>query len=461
MKKIRTFILGLFACFFAISNVSAADTPFNFSDIANNVTPNSGSNLGYRIGKFASYSSNDDPFDGSSYVNGIGIFFKNSDNVWNTTSFAGPASGDDIKGMSAFFTGFKIGSVETINMVDVDSNGSLTKTVSNITVSVTPKMVYDNKAVLLKYSIKNTSGSTSTVTVGTYNDTFLGDSNDYDTAIDADAVSYKQSIENNNWYGFNGLNANNSKYIFTVLKQFSGTSRLADEGEDATLGGGAPNYWFGWLGDEFPKNDYNNIFSSENPTEYTANSGSTGDSGLSFSRVESVDNGETVNYSVLIGAGYNSKPVITIDESTISPNFDITEKTFNLTENNKEIVIGGKITDSVASELTPGKCEYKINDKEWRTCDQATYINNDVDYTATIPVDDLNTNSSDNVFVARATNHFGTTSDEVTYTFKLGTDIADNPQTGINNNYIILGLILVGGVGIFIYSKKHNKFPQV
>ena len=34
-------------------------------------------------------------------------------------------------------------------------------------------------------------------------------------------------------------------------------------------------------------------------------------------------------------------------------------------------------------------------------------------------------------------------------------------QLGVNTNYLILGLILIGGIGVYVYGRKHNKFPQV
>lgn len=37
----------------------------------------------------------------------------------------------------------------------------------------------------------------------------------------------------------------------------------------------------------------------------------------------------------------------------------------------------------------------------------------------------------------------------------------ENPQTSANTNYLFLGFVLVGGISIYIYSKKHSKFPQI
>ncbi|MBE6153634.1 MAG: hypothetical protein E7166_05370 [Firmicutes bacterium] len=39
--------------------------------------------------------------------------------------------------------------------------------------------------------------------------------------------------------------------------------------------------------------------------------------------------------------------------------------------------------------------------------------------------------------------------------------VPENPKTGINICYTFLGLVLAGGIVIYIYSRKHNKFPQV
>ncbi len=485
MKKIKIVLTSLLVSMFAITNVNAATSDPNSLDNINDSTVqrNNNPSLGYIMNNnFVCYSCGAYYKEVGSYktwlaganevTGGIGVYFKNGDS-WETGSFPGSSvSTSDLNNvrypLSSFFVAAAVGDNPTATTDDgakgiiekyllTVQDGKLTKTIDNgAVITVTPEVYSDKNFIKLNYNVKN--GSTAqTINVSTFNDIYIG-GEPSSSCNDNAAYELNTHIPTIKT-GFNAKTGttDSAKYMTVILEETSGL---------LSNGGGTFGYWSGThnvvTGNDSNKettitNVINSLFKTDKST-IPNDASAYNDSEFSYTWTKAMAANEETTFSTLIGLGNNNPVTINIDENTISPNYDKDNKTFSLTENDANIQIGGTIKD----ECGMGTCTYTINGSDPIPCDENVYYTSGdsftTNYNTTIDVKNLKTTGNEYTVTA---NSVACGTDTATHTFNLSGDVADNPQTGINNNYIILGLILVGGVGIFIYSKKHNKFPQV
>lgn len=452
MKTIKLFLISIFVSMFAITEIYAATSAVKYDEISNGegIEKNSSGVLGYKIADFMCHSCRPMMGEDAPVKGGIGIFFKGMEQ-WELGSFGGASDVDGEKyPLSALFTTFTTddnpepdeGNNYYLDNVLTASGNTLSHTSGNITVSLTAEPSERGNFIKLNYKITN-NGSDTTVNIATFNDIYIG--------IPGNTGNDNASYELNTHIptidmGFNAKTS--GKFMSVILSENSGL---------LSNGGGNFELWTGALGSasSFPNADVINMFKNTGITQATPYT----DSAFAYSWSGIAKQGETT-FSTLIGLGNNNPVAVNIDENTISPNYDKDNKTFSLTENDANIQIGGTIKD----ECGMGTCTYTINGSDPIPCDENVYYTSGdsftTNYMSTINIKEANLKTTGNEYTVTA-NSVACGTNTATHTFNLSGDIADNPQTGINNNYIILGLILVGGVGIFIYSKKHNKFPQV
>lgn len=497
MKKIKIVLTSLLVSMFTITNVYAATSDPNSLDNINDSTVqrNNNPSLGYIMNNnFVCYScgayyhetgSTTTLLGGPDEVTGgIGVYFKNGD-TWETGSYPGSSiATSDLNNvrypLSSFFVAAAVGNNPTATTTEgakgiIDKylltvqNGKLTKTIDNgAVITVTPEVYSDKNFIKLNYNVKN--GSTAQkINVSTFNDIYIG-GEPSSSCNDNAAYELNTHIPTIRT-GFNAKTGttDSKKYMTVILEETSGL---------LNNGGGTFGYWSGIRdidklsgieGDEAKKSFTTSVIQSlfkvpdkDNQDNQTIPSDASpyADSEFSYTWSKDMAANEETTFSTLIGLGNNNPVTINIDENTISPNYDKDNKTFSLTENDANIQIGGTIKD----ECGMGTCTYTINGSGPIPCDENVYYTSGdsftTNYMSTINIKDAELKTTGNEYTVTA-NSVACGTATATHTFNLSGDVAENPQTGINNNYIILGLILVGGVGIFIYSKKHNKFPQV
>lgn len=492
MKKMKILLTSLLVSIFAITNVNAATSDPNSLDNINDSTVqrNNNPSLGYIMNNnFVCYScgayynevGSTPTFLGgpNEVTGGIGIYFKNGD-TWETGSFPGSSvSTTDLNNvrypLSSFFVAAATGNNPTATTTEgakgiiekyllTVQDEKLTKTIDNdAVITVTPEVYSDKNFIKLNYNVKN--GSTpQTINVSTFNDIYIG--GEYDTICNDNAAYELNTHIPTIKTGFNAKTGttDSQKYMTVILEETSGL---------LNNGGGTFGYWSGErnidelggiVGNDAKKSFTTSVIQSlfKIPDDQTIPSDASpyADSEFSYTWSKDMAANEEVTFSTLIGLGNNNPVAVNIDENTISPNYDKDNKQFSLTENDTNIQIGGTIKD----ECGMGTCTYTINGSDPIPCDEEIYYTSGDSFTtnfmSTINISEANLRTTDNEYTVTA-NSVACGTNTATHTFNLSGDVVNNPQTGINNNYIILGLILVGGVGIFIYSKKHNKFPQV
>lgn len=492
MKKVKIALASLLTMTFAIMPINAAtnegkiDTidPVKLGDLSNTTVSNIySSNVGYKVSNsFVCYScgiytkttgSKTTVSGANILAPGIGVYFKNN-NTWETGSFPGAyETGKGSYPLSSFFVAGYIGESNAFNVSNYkkaenvinnlllspdSSNASLSKEFSsdNVTISVKPELMENKNFVKLNYKvINNNSSETKTVNIATFNDIYIGG---VPTAICNDNAAYKL----NNTLptittGFNALTTN--KYMTVILDETSGL---------LNNGGGTFKYWAGnrELAD---MDDSGNVTASSiitnlfNEGGIPAEAKKYGDSEFAYSWYKEVPANSTVEFSTLIGLGNLEDVYVTIDK--LSPNYNKDKKEFDITTDDKNINIEGTINDKCGM----GTYSYKINgvcvDDPEKTegCKEYTYYTNNsftTSYNAEIPTELLTDSENGNTFTVTANSvACGTDIEETKFT--LNKDREPVGKYGINSNYIVLGIILIGGIGLFIYSRKQNKFPQV
>ena len=429
--------------------------------------------LAYLTDEYVCYSCGSHLDGGSSFVpgikaQGIGVFFNNK-GTWETGSSVLSDIGYDYGSgaLTSLFFAARIddktgtmykGNIEEIiktngqsyidkYLLKENSSGtSLSKEIDNVKIEVTPELMKNKKFIKLNYKITNDNSENMYVDIATYNDVYVGPA--LADSVCNDAATYKTNTHIPGIQkGFNAI-VGGGKYM-TVVLQENGLGGIINDG-----GGEFTHYFGNRTGSTSPSeksSGQTNMFTSVNFPYDTVNP----DSEFSYTWSKNVEANSTTEFSTLIGLGSLTEPTINIE--SLEPNYNTDTKEFNLTTDDKNVIISGTITD----ECGMGACTYNINGEDI-PCDQATYYTSGTDYstkyTATIPTEKL-TDVNENTFSVTANSvACGTATD--TTTFTLHKDRENNKQTGINNNYIALGVILLGGIGLFIYSRKQNKFPQ-
>lgn len=486
MKKVRIFLTALLISIFAITNVNAATRNPNSLDDLNDssIERNNNKSLGYIMNNnFVCYScgayyktvgSVNTWLGGANEVTGgIGVYFKNGDK-WETGSFPGSSvASSDLNNvrypMSSFFVAAATGDNPTATtstgakgIIDkyllTVQDGKLTKTIdNNAVITVTPEVYSDKNFIKLNYNVKNGSVP-QTINVSTFNDIYIGGE---PSGPCNDNASYELNTHISNIKtGFNAKTGttDNKKYMTVILEETSGL---------LNNGGGKFGYWSG-THDVVSGNDSNketkttNVINSLFKTTTTSipnDASAYDDSEFSYTWSKAMAANEETTFSTLIGLGNLSPVTIDIDESTVGPGYDKDKKEITISEKVDSIEIGGTIKD----ECGMGTYTYTINGvTPDEVKDGKPYYTSGTDFIYNF-LEHVNVKylqTGENKFVVTANSvACGTSTDE--FAFNIGKDSIKNAQTGINNNYIVLGLILVGGIGIFAYSRKHNKFPQV
>ncbi|MBQ7140303.1 MAG: hypothetical protein IJO32_02225 [Bacilli bacterium] len=460
-KKILCSLLAIFTMFFMVGEVSAIS--FNDATIANKaaitsaLTNNKKGNLSYYISStydngaylrenpnFGKYSNEDDAKHGS-----INIFGYDGTRVYEISSINNINSAQNISGI---FPVFYIGNGETLDATATlyndykylsESSGVLTGTSDGITVTVTPSFVHGNQYIMLTYTAKNTSGATKNVSMAGYSDLQLD-------GVDNVALTPETNIGGKGAKGFSmsvktSTNANRNLYVIT--DDFGGIINNDDV-----------NYWIGNKNYTVVNNEYSQAFKKSTGFDSTVTEKNTA-MAFSWNNIE-IANNETVTRTVLIGLG----------DITYSPTIDVNgESEYNL-DNVKNVNVNIKY--NIPTDGNAYKLYYKLNDGDIVTV-------NDVDLTKVVDatkvldlINDENLNKcGDNTLTA----WIGPSTDsslsravvkdehkfKVTAASCIPEKQEENPQSGVNTNYLILGLILVGGIGVYVYGRKHNKFPQV
>ena len=460
MKFLITFILS-FIVLYGTINAQVLYSDFA-EDIDGAVTAKDDeTGLAYLVDEFICYTCggyNDTGWITGVKAKGIGVFFNNK-GTWETGS-AILSSMHDKFGPSALTSLFFVTKIDDsyeptadgnnyINdylLKDKEGTSTLKYEKSNVTITVTPELMENKKFIKLNYKVVNSNSSSKKVDIATYNDVYVGPA-PADSDCN-DAATYKTNTHIPGIQkGFNAI-VGGGKYM-TVVLQENGLGGIINDG-----GGEFTHYFGNRTGSTSPSeksSGQTNMFTSVNFPYDTVNP----DSEFSYTWSKNVEANSTTEFSTLIGLGSLTEPTINIE--SLEPNYNTDTKEFNLTTDDKNVIISGTITD----ECGMGACTYNINGEDI-PCDQATYYTSGTDYstkyTATIPTEKL-TDVNENTFSVTANSvACGTATD--TTTFTLHKDRENNKQTGINNNYIALGVILLGGIGLFIYSRKQNKFPQ-
>lgn len=490
MKKAKMFFIGLLASIFSISNVSAT-TVNSLDDLKDNfISGNNKKVIGYKISdKFVCYScgafcinattnqytcmggpESNEQYGTTGIASGIGIYYKDGE-TWKTGSFPGPASAAGFPNqrypLSSLFVAAAVGNnpdaqtstgaTGIINDYILESNnGTLSKTINDAKITVTPETYTDKNFIKLVYNVKN-GNTAQTINISTFNDVYIG--GEYSSNCDDNAAYELNTHIKNITNGFNAKTGttDNKKYMTIVLEENSGL---------LSNGGGKFNYWAGVHNTVSTKNATTNVISS---LFKTTNSGIPSsatpysDSEFSYTWSKQMDANEETTFSTLIGLGNLGDVDVTID--SLGPNYNSDDKQFKLTTDDKNINIEGTINDKCGM----GTYSYKINgvcvDDPEKTegCKEYTYYTDNTfktNYNVEIPTKLLSDSEEGNNFEITAKSVACGTDTEKT-TFTLAKDKTDVPKTGINSNYIVLTLILIGGIGVFVYSRKHNKFPQV
>ncbi len=451
MKKIKIILIGLITILLLTPSSSAM---ILYDDVADGskFTKNPSETVGFLIENYTCNSCVSTP-SLSSHVNrdGIGIFFKNNDK-WQLSSFGSNYSGTR-GGLNAYFTSFQVeGSTELA--LENSGYNKLTKKdeTKNVTVSVVPEIYKGNSDfILLKYSVENMDTNDNKVSVATFSDMYLGDPPEVSSFI----LTYEDNI----------TVTNIDKNIFKGIdKGFVGTLESEEDKKFIAVAVDIPSilkkdsgqlgYWTDYRLD-IPSREFTNKFNVLPDTELPYGKNYT-DGAFAYSWTGNVKSGQTVEFETLIGVGVVKTPTINIEK--LDPKYNESKKEFNLTTDDENVIISGTITDKCGM----GACTYNINGEE-KSCDQATYYTMGSDYTttytATIPTEKL-TDVNENTFSVTANSiACGTATD--TTKFTLHKDKEKIGKFGINNNYITLIIILFCGIGLYIYSRMKNKFPQI
>lgn len=463
LKKSLCLFLAIFTMFFMIDGVNALNftdstTISNKETVIQKIKSNKKGNLSYYVSntydsdhknienKHGYYSDNNpgDPTHGS-----INIFGFDGDTIYESSVI-------DAHGLSGIFPViiFDNGNELTADLstalydkyLYLSTNteqtaliGEFTDSTTNnkITVTVTPSHVWNNQFIKLNYVAKNNGTTNQVISMAGYSDTSLN-------GIDNASENPSERILSNE-KGFKIESTTTDKKIkkmYVITDNFTGVVNNKDI-----------NYWIGNRKINTINNQYLKAFKSSSNIFDTKNTEKDSAMAFSWNNI-TLKPGEEVTRSILIGLG------------DITPLVDASGNTeFNL-ETDKEININVQYIVPVDGEKY--KLYYKLNDQQTPTVVEDADLTKRVDATKILNLidsDDLNKAcDGKNVLTAWIGPADNSSLDSAvvsdTHEFAIVCTV-QSEQLGVNTNYLILGLILVGGIGVYVYGRKHNKFPQV
>lgn len=462
MKKLFSLSLVIFTMFFMVGEVSAATTTSFKNSGLNNITIIKKGNLGYYVasgfdvdarqreqklstGKYNGTTDALLPMHGS-----INVFGYDGDHAYEMSAIVDKAS-LGTKTLTGIFPVFYIGNGSTLDVTKslfdaynylTPNNNVLTGTKNNITVTVTPSHVLNNQFIKLTYVAKNNGTADQVISMAGYSDIAL---DGIDNAAETPA---ERIISNETGFTISSVTTENkTRKMYVITDNFTEIVNNDDI-----------SYWIGNKKVDNISNPYSKAFKSSNNTYDTTNSEKDSAMAFSWNNI-TLKAGEEVTRSILIGLG------------DISPLIDVTGKTeFNL---DNDTVINGNIQYIVPTDGNAYKLYYKLNDQQTPTTVADADLTKRVDATKVLDlINDENLNKcGENTLTAwigpadDSKLENAIVSDEhkfvVTSAICVPEKQEESPQTGVNTNYLILGIILIGGIGVYIYGRKHNKFPQV
>lgn len=456
-KKLLSIFLAIFTMFFMIEGVSAIETTsFNNSSIKSTIESNitKQGNLGYYISETddATARTREEHFGSVSNPlehGSINVFGYDGTTIYETSAL-------NSNGLSGIFPVFYVGSnvanldvtnslIGTYNYLTYNStNKNLSGTSGDITVTVNASHVLNDQFIKLTYTAKNSNTTTAkTISMAGYSDVAMD-------GVDNVKLTPENNILSKGGKGF-------SMFVTTTAGATRKMYVVTEDFEHVTNA----QYWIGDGDVNTLTNEYSKAFSTSNKTFDDISAITDSRMAFSWTDIEIPANG-TVTKSVLIGLG----DIKLLD-------IDVTgESEYNL-DNVKNVNVNIKYV--VPNDGNAYKLYYKLNDGDIVTA-------NDVDLTKTVDatkvldlINDADLNKcGDNTLTAwigPSTDSKLTSAivkDEHKFKVTSASCVGvveekkeDNPQTGVTTNYLILGLILAGGIGTYIYGRKHNKFPQV
>lgn len=463
IKRFLSLSLAIFTMFFMIDDVSAVSSvSFEASGLKSTIGVNiiKKGNLGYYVSDSydnTAYEIENTMFGLSNYNSthgSINIFGYDGDIVYESSRIATDPS--DSSGSKKILTGifpvFYVGNAETLDVTEsqVDNYKYLLKTnneilqgtdsASGLKVTVTPSHVLNDQFVKLTFVAENTSSSDKIISMAGYSDVAL------DGVDNASETPAENIVINAKGFEIKSKKDNTSKErkMYVITEDFVHVTNA--------------QYWIGSRKSSTEKNEYSNAFKNSNKTFNT--SSNNNDTGMAFSwnNVTVPANGK-VTKSIIIGLGDEYKPGIDISG----------ENEYNL-DNVTKVETG--INYVVPTDGNQYKLYYKLNDGNVNSIADADLTKA---VSATKLLDFINDEDLNKCGENTLKAWIGPTtdsdfakaivSDEHKFTVTSASCIPekqeDSPQTGVNTNYLILGLILVGGIGVYVYGRKHNKFPQV